>query len=484
MITRLSRERRFGADQRYRPVAQLSEDHFGTVWTAEDIVWHRDVSLRVIAEPLISDSQFMARLTSAMDELMRPLITGRGMLPRISHPNAARPLGFEPGGEGTPPLIIMEPLTGRSMALLLDQGPRPTTGLIFGLTLAIAGALQSANDMGVVHGGVNPTNVLIDPGGMVKVIDFGVMSAWVSTRGTVDPDPSLAPYIAPELLAGQPPSSLSDAFSVAAVLRSLLVRYSQEGEGASQAAPSSAMTANELLSRSHSLKDLIREISALPVGAVAKPQLMPDRGGFAPELVEPREVPVESDQSRILELRFSQPPVPLLRGSSVEETLRDTARSNRRKPPPWLRQTHVKNGLLEAGTGTETPAGHRRPWRLILGILALVIMLAAGGSIFWLESSRARSAHTPRGAVGSAPGPTRLKTGSAMVTVPDLRGLTVTQSLERLQAVGLKVNSLKPAVGNPGLVHRSKPAAGKKVRRGAGVVLFVGVTEDRIGTSG
>jgi predicted Ser/Thr protein kinase len=86
------------------------------------------------------------------------------------------------------------------------------------LALAI-GTLHAA---GKLHRDVKPTNVLVEAGGRVVVLDFG-LAAGVGGRGRAGTLAGTLPYVAPEQLWGAPPTPASDWYSVGATLYEALV---------------------------------------------------------------------------------------------------------------------------------------------------------------------------------------------------------------------------------------------------------------------
>jgi serine/threonine-protein kinase len=54
------------------------------------------------------------------------------------------------------------------------------------LTIAIAGALRSVHDAGLVHGDVKPSNIGFNGAGVPKLLDFGVASLISSSRAAAD----------------------------------------------------------------------------------------------------------------------------------------------------------------------------------------------------------------------------------------------------------------------------------------------------------
>ncbi|MCY1064767.1 AAA family ATPase [Nannocystis sp. RBIL2] len=87
----------------------------------------------------------------------------------------------------------------------------------------LAGGVRALHAAGVVHRDLKPANVLVEPGGRVVILDFGLAQsagagATQSRRG-----PAGTPgYIAPELAEGAAPSPASDWFAVGVILFQLL----------------------------------------------------------------------------------------------------------------------------------------------------------------------------------------------------------------------------------------------------------------------
>ena len=80
--------------------------------------------------------------------------------------------------------------------------------------LALAKALQKCHSQGVVHGQINPNNILVKADGTPVLIDYGLLELLHSTRMTIACEMNcLSCYVAPEVLAGGRYGEASDIYS-------------------------------------------------------------------------------------------------------------------------------------------------------------------------------------------------------------------------------------------------------------------------------
>jgi serine/threonine protein kinase len=136
----------------------------------------------------------------------------------LTHPNIVRVLDLDFDDQTW--FMTMELIEGKSLAAILREwqtlsGDRKCT-----ILTSCAKALIYAHSRDIVHGDFKPANVLVCPGGDVKVFDFGAATA---TDGEDTRIPAGTPaYASPQVLSGMRPDRRDDVFSFACVAYELL----------------------------------------------------------------------------------------------------------------------------------------------------------------------------------------------------------------------------------------------------------------------
>lgn len=160
------------------------------------------------------------RDTLSNDLLVRDrLAKEAAILRRVKHPNVIRALDAGQDTDGTP-YLVMDRVAGTSLQQLAKLAPLPYSRLasICAQLLAGVGAIHAA---GVVHADIKSSNVMIDDADHVQIIDFGLARtiSRFDANGFIAGTPS---YMAPEIIAGEPPTVASDIYAVGAIVYELL----------------------------------------------------------------------------------------------------------------------------------------------------------------------------------------------------------------------------------------------------------------------
>jgi eukaryotic-like serine/threonine-protein kinase len=144
------------------------------------------------------------------------------VLANLQHPNVVSV--FDVGTDAEDRFIVMELVEGPTLRDVLDEEERLEPDRAVGIAADVATALAYAHDRDVVHRDVKPSNVLMAPGGRVKLADLGI--AKLLNAETLTTRTGLlgsANYIAPEQVRGGPIDGRADLYSLGCVLFEMLV---------------------------------------------------------------------------------------------------------------------------------------------------------------------------------------------------------------------------------------------------------------------
>ncbi len=135
---------------------------------------------------------------------------------RVDSPHIARIIAL-PAEKQSRVYTLMPFYLGETLTSLLKRG---TLGYAEGLKIAaqLARGIIALHRMGIVHRDIKPDNVLVEPDGSLRLIDFGV----ARIPQIEDPRNSAVPgshgYLAPELYRGDRGDEASDQFAFGATL--------------------------------------------------------------------------------------------------------------------------------------------------------------------------------------------------------------------------------------------------------------------------
>ena len=132
----------------------------------------------------------------------------------LSHENIAQVFDYGEPADGQPPYLVMELVDGPSLETVLTGGPLDHSRTMDIVAQAAAG-LQAAHAAGMIHRDIKPGNLLLAPGGTVKITDFGIAhtigSAPLTATGELIGTPG---YLAPERAMGERATPASDLYSL------------------------------------------------------------------------------------------------------------------------------------------------------------------------------------------------------------------------------------------------------------------------------
>lgn len=177
-----------------------------TVYRAEQLSGGRQVALEVIEPQLSANPRFSARFRREGKHFSG-----------LNHPNALTV--FESGEADGCLFVATRLVEGTTLADRLQGGGVSADETVAWLT-PIASALETAHSLGIVHGDVNPENILISRSGRPYLADFGVTNVSSSALGLTGTDAIVGSvnYAAPEQIRGEASTAAGDIYALTAVL--------------------------------------------------------------------------------------------------------------------------------------------------------------------------------------------------------------------------------------------------------------------------
>jgi serine/threonine protein kinase len=182
-----------------------------SVWEAHDELLGRDVAVKLLGSHLSEDDR-------ARQRFQREARAAAGL---SNHPNVVTI--FDVGEHDGRTFMVMELLTGGTLADKLRSGDRISTRTALRWLHEAASALDAAHAAGVVHRDVKPANMLLDQNGRLAIADFGIARLALEDQLTATGQVlGTASYISPEQAVGDAATPASDRYALAVVAYELL----------------------------------------------------------------------------------------------------------------------------------------------------------------------------------------------------------------------------------------------------------------------
>ncbi|MET8428754.1 protein kinase [Nocardia sp. NPDC004860] len=196
----------------FEDAEEIGRGGFGVVYRCRQVELDRTVAVKVLTAELDADNQErFFREQKAMGRLTR-------------HPNIVTVLQVGVTATGRRYLVMpYHPLDSLD-AWIRREGPIPIETALW-VGVKIAGALESAHRLGIVHRDVKPGNILLSEYGEPALTDFGIAhmaGAFQTAAGIVTASPA---FTAPEVLGGEVATPAADVYGLGATLFAALTGH-------------------------------------------------------------------------------------------------------------------------------------------------------------------------------------------------------------------------------------------------------------------
>lgn len=496
-------------DGRYKLNRIVASGGMATIYAATDLRLDRLIAVKIMHPHLAQDEKFVERF-----------IREAKAAAALSHPNIVSVLdqGWNQGG--TPCVfIVMELVEGATLRDYMYEQGKSSVANALQLITPVASALAAAHRLGIVHRDIKPENILVSNEGRIKIADFGLArGALLGSTMTAESSVILGSvsYLSPEQVQRGVADSRSDIYSLGIVLFELLTgQKPYQGEDPVQIA---IRHVNERVPAPSTLEPTIpAEIDDLVLRATdINPDLRPRDGGALMD--ELRSLSEKIDpRKRQLSLELDLPPAPL------REPIKDRERKKKNRTSITTPKESVATIMREkTGKTKKVSSRVRRNRRVALFLLAAVIgigwyALGPGSKIVVpsLAGSNVKEAKVvldnlglslkvgseefsedipegkiiksdPAGGGRVAEGgevTVFLSKGKERIDIPNLVGLTPEAAQAKLKESSLATSEITEEFSSDvaaGLVMRSNPIAGERVKRDSNVSLVISKGIERL----
>src|SRR6266508_2583374 len=208
-MTKPEQELRLG---KYTIQGELGRGGFATVYQAHDTVLRRDVALKLLHPPLLTDPAFVTRFENDARATAQ-----------LDHPRIATI--YELGHHDGRLFMAIQLLSGGTLADRIRAHGRLAFSEAVHIVDDIAQALDYAHAAGFTHRDVKPSNILFNRRGDAILTDFGLVKAAESSviaRTTMGGLIGTPAYMAPEIWEGQSDRPGADVYALGCVLFEML----------------------------------------------------------------------------------------------------------------------------------------------------------------------------------------------------------------------------------------------------------------------
>jgi serine/threonine protein kinase len=205
---------------------RLGVGGFAEVWRAWDPSFEHEVALKTLLPHM-----------AAMPDVRRRFLEEARRIFRLHHP-LPQPhiiMVYQVGEVDDRPYYTMQLIDGQTLrALMNDHGPLPLDQVLTVLS-PLAAALDHLHANELVHRDIKPDNVMVDAGGRVVLMDFGISRTLEGTHYQMSSVLIGTPtYMAPEQFRGEPTGPATDIYGLGVLTYQMLAgRPPFEGEPAS-----------------------------------------------------------------------------------------------------------------------------------------------------------------------------------------------------------------------------------------------------------
>ena len=402
---------------RYELLQELGESPVFVTYVAHDRVSERNVVVRTLKEPFNSEPEFVAKLKAVVEKSKR-----------AEHPAVSRPLDFDEHNGSW--FIVYQYSPGQSLYDRLKRASAFSVSLAVSTIIKVLEGLDAVHKSGQIHGDVSSRNVVVSPGGEAMLLMSGVWESYSeSSKAGVEMLPLMAPYISPEVTAGQPLSFESDVYAVGVLLYEVLAGE-RPFEGRHPVDVAKAHATKPVPSLSQKISAVPEALDKIVQKALAKSPV--ERYAAAGQML--RDLKLLKDA-----MRFGKP---------LKWPLDAQGQGTEQRVGPRLNVVRDEEKEKKVAKKRAKEYNDGAPaWLVYIGILA---MIGAIGAIGWWAYFNINAPKT--------------------IKVPDIIGISYNEASAQLEALNVQLRSVREEPSEEfaeGVIISVSPGVGRDIKEGS-----------------
>ena len=191
----------------YLIIREIAQDGIGQSFEAVDQAHNKKVVLKYF------------RPETVTPEILPRLYAEAKTLALLHHPHIARVFGFIRRDADL--YLVMEFVEGQTLENILTKQGRLQPAVALAFFHQIMAGVGFAHRLGVIHGDLKPSNILVTKLGPIKILNFAV--AHILGNHAVDSQDTSLRHVSPEQMEGNPPDPRSDIYSLGMILYEAIV---------------------------------------------------------------------------------------------------------------------------------------------------------------------------------------------------------------------------------------------------------------------
>ncbi len=427
-------------NDRYEITERVGIGGMAEVYRAQDKVLGRMVAVKVMLPQYAADETFTKRFrleAASAARLQSPYIVSI----------------YDWGLDGETYYIVMEFLRGTDLKTAIQERGAVNQRKVAEIGSQVAQALSVAHAASIIHRDIKPQNIMIQPDGNIKVMDFGIARAGDAGLSQTSTVLGTAHYVSPEQAQGKELGAASDIYSLGIVMYEAVTgKLPFEGQDAVSVA---VKQVNEIPAPPSSINPNIDPTLEL----IIMKALEKDPSNRFTDASEMRHALNDYLAGRPVNIGdVSSMPTTVMgaaAGASTTVMPRSAAAATpgatTAMPAQQGRGANPAAANYSAADESSKPKGNRN--KIIAGVVAVIAIIAIAAGVFALMNS-----------------------GAEMVDVPKVAGETTQQATADLQAAGFVVGETTEVFNSEveeGKVVSTDPEGGMKAEKGSTVSLTV-----------